>query len=247
MIPFVLSPNTPHEFKFNMPNSWEDVTVKQFFELKKWDGKDSLMLLSILSGVDYNKLTHTLDYTIDDNLWPLTSFLKEDISKVVTEQTHIEIKGKLYPIPKQINSPGNGQRFVLAQKNAMRDKMIATVNKTGDAINCAEFIVACYFYPIVNGIEFDTSDNPKTKFRSEDAEEFIKELQEVRIVELYAVSTFFLQKLIGWQIERQPDLALNQVKNKKLRRLISWMFSKKLTRLTLLPRVTYYDGKESLT
>lgn len=247
---FTLNQQIEGRVNYNMAISWNDVTARQFYQLKKWDSKAEfadLNLISILSGIPFGALLSMQDmnikvdgktWPVDDYLWQFTSFITESkIEDHLKDIEFITIKDKPYPVPKELNKPGNGQRFVLAQKNAMRDRLVKTINETGDAINCAEFITACYFYPIVNEVTFDTSDNPDNKFKSEEAEKFIEVLKGCKMVELYSVHNFFLKKLIVSQIVRQPSLALNQIKIKGLRKLVRSMFSKRLTQSMLSQEV----------
>jgi hypothetical protein len=230
------------EKEYSMCDRWSDLTVSQFFKLKKWKSDEEnsfLKLLSILTNIPYETFINSIDINVDDTLTPFTKFLETPITESLIKCEEIEIGDKKYPVPHELNNPKNGHKFVLAQKDAMRNRFIKTINETGDAINCAEFVVACYYYPIVKGITFDTTENPDTKFKSEEAEGFIEELQDVKMIELYSVHNFFLQKLIGWQIGKQPVLALRQIKSKWLRALIGSIFSKRLTQSTLSQEVIH--------
>lgn len=58
--------------KFDLPTSWHDVTVKQFFELQQNERTtphDYCKIFSILSGIEYEKWANS-SVNIDEKLWP---------------------------------------------------------------------------------------------------------------------------------------------------------------------------------
>lgn len=219
---------------YEMAKSWFDITVKQFFELREWDGLDKLKLLCVLSNCDYQTFCNADANQLDDKLWAHTAFLEQPIDKDPYKAEGINIAGKYYVVPKELNK---GYQFVMAQKEAMRSRMVKDLNEKKDAIYSAPFIVACYYYPIVKGLKFSPDG---LHFDRDEAQKFAEEeLASCKMIEVLSVYNFFLPKLVGSQIARQPSLILNQVKNKWLRKLISWMFSKRLTRLTPLQEVIF--------
>lgn len=212
--------------KYNMPTSWREVTVKQFFQFKSWQSGDKnfVRLLSILTGVDYDVMRKSKQLDVDDKLIPFMKWLEEPLTeKNAPRCSTITIDDKKYDVPKDI---GN---YSFEQKIELKNRMIECINKTGDTLECLKIATAIYLQPIVEQKDFSIKA----------AELFVDKLDDCKIVEVYAIGGFFLKKLLVSIIRNQPTSLLSQVKNKKMRALIHWMFSKKSTRLTLLPEVMF--------
>lgn len=214
MIPFKIEGK-----KYSLPNYWADVTVKQFKELKAYDGEDYVKFLSIITGVEYSTLYNTKQIDIIDKVEPFLQFLKTpfgDKDKVTT----ITIDQKVYDVPKDLT------QYTLAQKIAAWNAYSKAITETKDPYNALSFVVAVYLQPIVTGKEYS----------SDAAHAFAKDvIDKLSIIPVYSIGSFFLNAYVQSNQKKQLPLALSRIKNSRLREWVSSMYLKRLTRSMPLP------------
>lgn len=199
----------------SMPTKWEDVTFRQFEQLIKWQEgeRNIIQLLSIMTGINVDVLEQTNVVDIDDKLCPFLEFINEPFKeKQFEKKDTINFKGKEYQVPKDLTLHS------LNQKITLQTAMIDCINRTQATIEVMPFAVAVYLQPIISG----------EKFNSDKAKQLEDELRDCKLSEIYGIASFFLQKLIELQLERQPLLRVTQAKNKWQRAFLNWMFSRTL-------------------
>lgn len=210
---------------YSMPTSWKEVTVKQFFQFKEWQktNGDFVKLLSILTGCDYDTMRKTKQLDVDDKLIPFMKWLEEPLTeKNAPKCSTLSFQGKQYEVPKDLGM------YSLEQKIELKNRMLECITKTGDTIDCIKIATAIYMQPIIQDKEYSAKE----------AEIIAEQFDDCKIVELYAVGGFFLKKLIGSIVKNNPILLASKVRNKKLRELLTWIYSKRSTQLTHFRAVT---------
>jgi len=203
---------------YKFPTSWYEVTVHQFLQLRKKDTRDFIELVSILSGISYEKLFVCQQTDLDEKLFPFMQWLHEPLTeKQLSRVKHISFGTKQYPVP-------DGKvPFTFGQKISLQNKLIESKEKEGSTLDCLAFAVAVYFQPIVTG----------EKFSTEAAEKFaVEQVLQCSITEAWGVADFFLKKSSASLHVTQNIFQPDQIKWNWLRRLTAWINSKSSLRLT---------------
>lgn len=209
---------------YQCPTKWEEVTVKQFQELKQWNQKDFVKLLSILTCVPYDILFNTQTIDIDVKLMPALKFIEVPLNdSTLPPVSHIKIDGKQYPVPKDLG------KYTFGQKIVATTKINEALKQYNDAYVVLSQMVAIYMQPIIQ----------EKPYNEDEADKMAAEvIDNCSIVEVFAVGCFFLQKLIGLQRKNSLPYPLNLIKNKWLRGFLNWTYSKKSIRLMRLQAET---------
>lgn len=209
MIPFKIDGK-----KYSLPDSWADVTVSQYRELKEnAHTEDIVKTLSILTGVEYDTLYNTKRIDVMDKLLPFLVFLKEE-SFDNNKPKEVTVQGKRYPVA-DLGGYSWGQRIQAFKAMAKADK------DKGDIYPVLSFVVAVYLYPIVTG----------NKYSTDEAEKFSKEVvDKMPITEAWPIGSFFLSSYLKWRSETELPYPLNLIKNKRLRGWVSSTYFRSLTK-----------------
>lgn len=192
--------------EYSCPTSWKDVTVKQFQELKAWDKKDFIKLLSIITGVEYSIIFKTSELDVDTKLLPFLEFLKKPLDvNNLPAVSFLTIEGKQYDIPKNLDRYSFGQK--IDATNAIND----AIEKTGDVYNYISKVVAIYMQPIVQNRDYKTTE----------AVEFKSVIDKCSIVEAYTVASFFFRTFGVFSKEKPKPWYRRLMQNKKQQESIS--------------------------
>jgi len=174
MIPLTLG-----EKKFNLPSDWNDITVKQWLDLRSIDFTDICAILAVLTGIEREMwFTSTEISGIEEIILPQLQFLADPIDLTKIElQKFVTISGKEVEVPKDIGLKTYGQKIIFQQEML---KYSAT-----DGNFKIEFMpraIAIYMCP-----------EPFTDIK---AFEYEKEIERMKVVEAYPLASFFLSSLL---------------------------------------------------
>ena len=206
------------DLKFNFPTSWEDITVEQYFRIadnKVLSNEDTsrnpfVEIVSILSGIPYEKWFHVNDQDVELKVIPYMAFLKDklDLDKLPRPK-EFRIGDKKYKLPENLGFKTWGQKIV------MEDKLDPILKNGGDLSVLTPCVLAVYFQPEITG----------GAFFQEKAEELIPQINQCKIVDAYPVAAFFLRSLLDLKKEISPNLNSNLIKTKWLRDSINYLYS----------------------
>jgi hypothetical protein len=165
--------------EFILPSNYGELTLKQFFALRKSSG-DIIEGLSILSGLDRSFWEQYKDTNIDEKILPYLEWMKDDFNLEVARfilPDKLNINGTYYKRPDSIGAETFGQKIAL-QKEAER------FNKEGgNEIDLIPFVLALYF-------QKEYFQNKL--YNSDQVQELIPLIMDCKISEAYPIASFFL-------------------------------------------------------
>lgn len=169
MIPYKLG-----EHSFLIPSRWEDITVKQWFQLRDISLEDYCGILEVLSGVSRETWFNTREIDVVEKLIPFLDWMKEpvDLSKYPVPEKVI-IGGALVTVPKDIKLKTFGAKITY-EKNLQN-----YTNENGE--------VSIDFLPIALSIYFCPEP-----FNDTAAAGLLDDIGNMPISEAYPISAFFL-------------------------------------------------------
>ncbi len=172
MINFVFKGLEGEDIKVSAPNKWSDVLVSHFIN-PYFLSKDSLSLLSALSGIDRNVLLNS-KADITGQLMAMTSFIAINPEGFNIKQCpeKFKLRGVECLIPADIELERVGQK-IMFQDAMVKHKFVY------EAIPEA---IAIYMAPGLNNGVFDDSLLP----------DIIEEVKGLRIIDVYPIAAFFL-------------------------------------------------------
>ena len=158
----------------NAPDCWEDVLVKHFVN-PDFLARDSISLLSSLSGIDRNTLLNSKE-DIAGQLIRMVGFISIDKNgfNIKEKPERFKLMGVDCLVPKDIELERVGQK-ILFQDAMVKHKFI--YQGIPEAI-------AIYLAPELNNGEFDDSKLP----------EIIEAVMGLRLVDVFPIADFFLIK-----------------------------------------------------
>lgn len=198
---------------YQLPERWDEVTVRQFIGLmdrSKDIAGNPALILSILSGIDYDVLMNADPRQIEGDILAHLTFLGNDVGLESFEKSEtIEINGTRYVVPTDLQNETWGQKITAQMiiNEAAAKKM--------PLISIASELVAVYLQPVINGPFFD---DKKMKPIADQIRNTSK------ISEVWPVAAFFLRKSIKSAIQNPKPLHLNP-KPKKFK--LGWRSSKR--------------------
>lgn len=211
MIPFTLNePKGKKEWKFTLPESWEEVTLAQLikFDQEQKLGDVSLtMQLEILTGIPSIDWFNCTIISLDKKLMPYLKWLREPITET-TFQTfrvpkEVTIAGQVYKVPADIDLCTLGQKITFQNQMASYIRKDPEENITGFELPFYPIAIAIYLYP----------DKP---FSDVKALEFAKEVEKLPLATAYPLASFFLRRFLessNETVTSSPTLLMQ--KNKK--------------------------------
>lgn len=214
MIQFKIGKNV-----INVPSSYSELTVGQFFKLRD-QAKDGIDMLAILTHqtreywaeqVDIDKISvlmESLDWV--KNIPNFASFLRPD---------RIEILGTWYDIPKGLGLHTLDQHYCF-------EDLIMKSNTMND-IDIIPQALAIYFQPLIDKSKFDRDRLPAI-------EELIT---TCRIEEAFPVASFFLLKYKKYSQRKQKHYTTNLLRKKEELALIDSISTASLQRFGIFRRV----------
>lgn len=184
MVPFKIG-----DISFELPSSYGELTLGQFDQLKKADGK-LISELAILSGVDKKILEQSKDLDIDWNAKNALSFFEDpfDCDQYIVPD-YITIGGKRYKTPGGIGINTFGQKLSLQQE----------ISKTelagGSEVDIYPFVIALYMQPAVTGKPYD----------SDEVDKLIPEIMNCKLAEAWPLAGFFLSNYVKYSSEKAKN------------------------------------------
>ena len=195
------------EIPFSVPQSWNEITLRQFLFLKEWDKKNFIKLISILCNIDYDILFNSRDIDIDNKIIPLLQWVKDPVNvKTLSLPKEITIDGKQYPVPEDIKTKTLGQKITL--QLFLADAQ--TNNK--DTSDCISYALAIYFQPEITGKDFN----------DEEAKKIIPLIEDCKMFEAYPVGTFFLTNFLKSLSAKESNSPTNPKWKRFKRALARW-------------------------
>ena len=165
-----------------IPETWNEITVAQFVRLEtdRWDGKDAIQLLGILSGVNVKKLDNLEGKQatkLYDVLTEALAFVAGDPPdfEALSIKNKFNLNGRDLDVPNDLEMERIGQKILLA--NLMQnDNMTKQIPQA----------LAIYFQPIYDKVE---------KFDRKRIPVIVDHINRTPIIEAYPIVSFFFQKL----------------------------------------------------
>lgn len=189
----------------NLPNTWEELTIKQFSEFITADPDDFCMQLAILSGVDREIFfAAEMDAVTLQQVYSCLEFLRDHSIRDLPVPDSITIDRKVVEVPKDLASLSFGQRLTferraMEKKNSEDGESVIVSAKPGYYADA----LAVYLKPIFEG---------KEKFSDVNMESFVKKCGKVKLTEGLPVAAFFLNKFFGLS-PRNPKLVIPSTTN----------------------------------
>lgn len=180
--------------RVKIPISWDEVNVDQFLKIQNQakDG-DPIAAIAILCNLPYDYVFNLKVNEADfDNFAKALNWFYDDLPdfKTLPLPGSLKINEKDYKIPDDLTAGTLGQKIVFEQK------VIASIEATGDTTAIIDEVLAIYFYPAVTGKPFDP----------EDLEETRKAIRNCSIMQAYPIAYFFLTNLLKYsKLKKQPS------------------------------------------
>ena len=134
--------------KYNIPTSWNELTLAQFIRIEGADKSNILLLFSIITGLDITIAENSKDEKLEAVIWDSVSFLVNapDWEKLEAPMLY-EISGEMYRVPKDFKQLMIGQKILIGQ----------AVKNIEDLIEKMPRVLAVLFLPLTNGGNFDSN------------------------------------------------------------------------------------------
>lgn len=219
LIPYKIDGKT-----FNCPTTWENINFNQYLQLKDWNKKDVIKLISIMLKADYQFIANCKTLDIDLNILPRLKFIDMPLhDKNLPPVNSIKFDNIEYKIPTNIKLCSFGQKCDAV--NSVADAQ----EKYKDADYALANVVAIYLQPVIDKAAYDEK-------RIAELTEHIA--NECNMVQVFETGRFFLHSLQILQSRNKLRWPLSLIRNKWLLGYLNWVYSRKLTRLMRLQAVT---------
>ena len=156
MIPIKIDNN-----EFEIPGSWDEVTVRQFHEMvQAGDDLGPVRILSIFTGIDYDTLNNFDCTGFVENVLPLLGFIKEPIELTkLPRKKFIHLSGKEIPV---IENPA---KETIGQKLLLQELLGKLEDNSESITSVMADVVANYYAPKLrdSGIWFEDHVNEVAK------------------------------------------------------------------------------------
>lgn len=164
---------------YQIPNSWDEVTVRQYDELSRHAEKPNpVRVLSVLTGLDYDTLNNFDCGGFEVNVMPALSFLGSPFElSTLPRKTHIKIRGVAIPV---ITDPGReriGQKLLMTTLLSPEGELTKTIPEI------MADVVANYYAPKIH---------PDGKWVEEHVAEIRSDIYESLVVDIVPECNFFL-------------------------------------------------------
>ena len=161
-----------------IPEAWSELSVKQFLSLEA--GLTDLPLLSVLSGIDLEYIENT-----DADLTPALNRIYQIYNEKPPEleklpKRPIKIDGKTIKMPDNINNILFGQKSIV--QNLLKDN-------PENVAPIISRVFAVFAQPVLDGV-----------FRSSRLDAVTKQIDNLKIIDVFPYVLFFFKKLRHWRI-----------------------------------------------
>jgi hypothetical protein len=216
MIPFTLG-----QHKFELPQDYGEITLKQFFDLRA-SGGTLIEVLGIMSGLGKEVWEQCKDIDLDYKIAPYLEFLYEpfqDTKYILADR--LQINGEYYDRPKTLGIETLGQKLAFQQEY---DRIVLEGKSEFDIY---PYALALYFQPAY------TND----KFNLDKVEKILPDIMNCRIEEAFPIAAFFLSNYAKYRKRKKPDYLIPLHQKKYEQALIVSKSSDRLEQFTPYRRV----------
>ena len=171
---------------YDLPESWGEITVNQFMELRDCENADFITILSKLINAPYDKIFACNPEMIAKKVIPMLDWYFDETFNFdeLKIPSKLSVQDKEYPIPRDIRLKSFGQKLHFEE----------TMKDMRDPVAKMPYVVAIYMYPIIT----------KNKFDIESLDEFTKNtIGNCKITEIYPIANFFLNKLRKYFLKKK--------------------------------------------
>lgn len=168
MIPLIIEGKS-----IDLPVRYGELTFKQFYDIRKCDGKIST-IVSILTGIPRETLLLINDLDLEDKLSPYLEFLQQDFDvQHYFVPDYFDFDGVKYPKPKELRMQSIGQKWHL--EDAVREA-------DGKDVDIYPIALAIYLQPTITGTPYDESK----------VNELLPKVMEMKLEQGWPLASFFL-------------------------------------------------------
>jgi hypothetical protein len=211
--------------KFELPQDYGELTLKQFFDLRASDGK-LITVLSILSGLPKEDWEQCKDIDFEYKIAPYLSFLYEpfnDSNYILPDK--LKIDGVYYNRPKNLTFEAWGQKIAFEQE-------YQRIHLEGKGeLDIYPYSLALYFQPT-----YFQKEGKKKKYKSEEVDKLLPLIMECKIEEAFPIASFFLSNYVKCRKEKKSDYLIPLHQKKYEQALIVSKSSDRLERFTIWRR-----------
>jgi hypothetical protein len=202
--------------KFEIPQDYGELTLKQFFDLRASDGK-LLTVLSILSGLPKSDWEQCKDLDLEYKIAPYLRFLYEPFnSDLYLLPDKLKIDGQYYDRPKNLTFEAWGQKLAFAEEYER------IISEGKGELDLYPYLLALYFQPIFTG----------KKYESDLVDKLLPKIMECKIEEAFPIAAFFLTSYAKCRKGKKSDYLIPLHQKKYEQALIASKSSDRLERFT---------------
>lgn len=161
------------------PACWEEATVRVYQNVinELAEGDNNIKVFSVLTGTNYSSLWDETSEILEAEIYRATAFVfnqPHDFRDKPMPKS-IKLRGKIIPIPTQLQKMSVGQNFHIRSAMAPGKPLEGLIS-----LACA-----VYLQPLVDGSKFDWTS----------AKQLEEEILEMNIYEVFPIGFFLLSKL----------------------------------------------------
>ena len=184
---------------FYLPESWGEVTVKQFMDLRNLDSSDIIHFYSIMLQAPYNLIFGARPEQLEQHIMPLLKWYFDedyDLTKLpVPKHLTIYDREEIDKVTCEIKVP-NIKMESFGQK--LHFDEIMKKNDEDPILKMPE-VMGVYFYSKVN----------ESTYNDEKLENFIQDvIMRCRIAEIFPIANFFFRSIKKSLLKKSPFLNL---------------------------------------
>ena len=169
MIPYKLA-----DQKFSLPESWNEITLRQWLQLRTIDAKDICAVLSIFTGIPKETFYQARDIDYVEKMIPNLQWIATPIDlKELPVPSIISLNGETVVVPKDISIKTFGQKLMY------QNEMVKHLDGEGN--------VKIEFLPMNLAIYLC-----KDPFSDENVAAILPHIEQLPIVHAYPTGAFFL-------------------------------------------------------
>lgn len=198
-----------NDVKYEFPVGWHEITLDQFLVIKDLDklsdDADKICkTLEMLTGISAQTWFNMEATAIDSEaILQLISWMQDPIDwEAVPPPTEIEIDGKKYSVPKELEMQTYGQMLMFDSK------VLPEVSRTGSLVDVLKTALAIYMQPVLTG----------EKFNGEKLSETEIVVGKMSIYEALPLANFFFSKYFDL-LKKKTELSNESQLSKKLRQV----------------------------
>ena len=206
--------------KHTIPETWGEITTKQYLELQTLDPDDKLFSVkwfAIMINASYEEVKHLKGDVI---IWMqhcqnAMAHDMPDLTKLAKKKT-FRWKGKEYKIPQDLG------RYSIAQKIAFEHLIKLEDDKVSMPPENMVEAIAIYLQPFM---KYDENQPKDKRFDEDYVAEVMKEVEQMPIVLTYPISNFFFHSSLSYK--SIGTMSLLRYQSKLIRRILRNLLRRK--------------------